>query len=614
MPNPIQRPSQAASAPSEAEALHVSTAAVEQHVIRKAGFKQISPNHVVRLSFAAKLRMWVEGNAADDRYHRAKYESQQRVGLASMAEQYRHTQSGAMGSKDLRNSDLVNSRFGRQDNLRFNTHLFSKNQGLNGRARAAVALARGAHYANGVTELAAAPTGMLLKVSKITTTPKHNDSSLTSQARVIAFLGPVAAAVSHFSRQVFSKGIQRLCSGVTESIRKDIQNIVGGFSAVAACSALVSLACSGVSAVCARGMSITSKQVKSIELDNQRYTTRILDLLRRAEQSSGFREVLGLALKKKIPQAFCMPGEGKEPILLHALMNAVAGQPESLAKQKIAQVLGAYQTHSQVEDLIDFNSAAQVPPELLDPKKDRRTCLWRENHVVALTNLIEHNRLHADPKGDFKDLRHRVEQGATTLRSAAERVADDLKPAGGNQTKGTGRYSSASMVQHSHRYRPVTVALARASEALRVFNHGVVMSLNYQLTRPVAWLAGRLTEHVLAKPNSRTVSFSIGRLVASSIWAVVDSVLLISLAGGNGVGFNGPGLDTAVKFPLKVPFKLMGAGIGITSTASQMVLVAVPAAILMGMAKAACWVEGWKGQVAADPQQYAKRGRTLIEI
>ncbi len=128
------------------------------------------------------------------------------------------------------------------------------------------------------------------------------------------------------------------------------------------------------------------------------------------------------------------------------------------------------------------------------------------------------------------------------------------------------RYSAENMLNNAHQYGPLTRGLARFSEGLRVFNHGVLLSLNYQLTRPIAKLAGYITEAALKRPNSRVTSFSIGRAIASSIWAAVDAFWILSLAAGNGVAFGGPEAGTKLKFPLNIPLGSFSWEISINST------------------------------------------------
>lgn len=142
------------------------------------------------------------------------------------------------------------------------------------------------------------------------------------------------------------------------------------------------------------------------------------------------------------------------------------------------------------------------------------------------------------------------------------------------------------------------------SEAIRTFNHNVPLSLNYQVTRPIAWLAGRITEYAGNMPNSRTVSFSIGRAVASSMWAVVDAMLIVSPAAGRGLGFRGGVAKDGIKsLPWKIP---LGQGrtlpIGVNSTAAQMFLISgLSFGVGLLASQMARW-EGWKGNVARSTE------------
>ena len=59
------------------------------HTIRKANYKSLGNGQLVRTGWQSRLRAWVEGNNADQRYHRAAYESSQRVSAALFSEHYK---------------------------------------------------------------------------------------------------------------------------------------------------------------------------------------------------------------------------------------------------------------------------------------------------------------------------------------------------------------------------------------------------------------------------------------------------------------------------------------------------------------------------------------------
>ncbi|HEX4880515.1 MAG TPA: hypothetical protein VFV39_11760 [Limnobacter sp.] len=589
------------------------------HVLRKAGYKKLYEGQAVSLSRSAKLKIWTEGNTAEDRYHRAAYEAKQRVSMVSIAEEFRHGVVEDPAPFDLINNAAVTSRFARQDNVRFNKELGSKKQhGLRWRDRLGVKLSRQAHYANGVTELGAAPTGMLLKFSKLFCTPKLDDRSMSSQIRALLFLGPIAALVSVFGINTLGRIAGAMVAGAGEMIKNDIKTIVGSFSALSAGAAMFSLLFSAASAHCLKNLKLNAAQANQIHHNNQTYLNNLYKLLSRARESSGFRRMVAIALCKKIPQQYCSQTASTEPLLLTELLRAIEGKSLEEARPAIARVLGAYQSLKSLDRLASTEPLTSA--DLLDRSVDKKECLARENHVIALTNLIEHNRIAKDEHDHYRDVRTWCDKGVSFMGAKAhEKCAPAGHVARDDKAKSPiwDRYlrsAGDSILKNSRQYGTWTVALARCSEALRAFNHGVVLSLNYQLTRPIAWLTGRITEYVLKEPNSRTVSFSVGRLFASSIWAVLDALLIISPAAGNGIGFGGPEAKTSLPFPLQIPFGAVTLPISIVSTAAQMIVVGVPALGLMALAKVAFKIEGWKGSTKIELAEYRKQGRSLVTI
>jgi len=271
----------------------------------------------------------------------------------------------------------------------------------------------------------------------------------------------------------------------------------------------------------------------------------------------------------------------------------------------------------------------------LDLHAQKSELLTRENHVIALLNLVEHSRIDCgqeDSANDgFKDMRHRIEGAVSRGRDATMKNSKyaakflkwtnssgqpDGKPSRAELEKlacNSKRFAGSAdrILANPHQYGPLTRNLAKAADALRIFNHSVTLSFNYQLTRPIAWLAGRVTEGMFNQPNCRNASFSIGRFVASSAWACLDAIFFISLAGGNGVGFNGTEYPIKHKLPIKVDMGRVTIPISVVSTAAQMVLVGVPALLLMGAAKLALQAEGWKGDIARNPKSYEGRNAML---
>lgn len=597
-----------------------------KHVVRKAHYKSLGNGQLVKRGWFNFIRRNLEGNTADDRYHRAAYESSQRNTSAMLAETYRAKVTGATGSDaSLANSKLLQSRFTRQDNVRFNPQLQDKEQyGLSGRNRWGVMFSRWAQHLNGVTELSAAPTGMLLKSSRIALTPNRDDRSGWAQVRVIAALGAIAGAVSALSIGLFGETIGRVSKHVGSAVAADFRTTVAGYSAVAAVSAICSLMFAGVSTLCMSRTQLSPVVMGLLHNNNEKHINRLHTMLNAFKDTPDAVVLLTRALQPKIGKAYRDSGPEGQPVLLKRLLSDVQtadGNTEK-AKQAIRMTLGSY--------LVEKDITGQITADLLSEKSNAGELLRRENHVVALTNLIEHNRIHADAQPEYKDLRHQFEGGVKFCREKAlggtanllnvlgfkeqsQKMAymnsKEYLNARENCKKAPGgafgmRYSVDYMLDNCHQYGWLTRKLLITSEAIRTFNHNVPLSLNYQVTRPIAWLAGRITEYAGNMPNSRTVSFSIGRAVASSMWAVVDAMLIVSPAAGRGLGFRGGVAKDGIKsLPWKIP---LGQGrtlpIGVNSTAAQMFLISGLSFGVGLLASGMARLEGWRGNVARSTE------------
>ena len=603
------------------EETNFSLNACVKHIAHKAGFKQQGRcGRLVKWGLGTQLKTRVMGDNANARYHRARYESSQRCSSAIWAEARRAQLAGnTLDENSLAESELLQSRFTRQDNVRFNPELMNeKTHGLSTRHRWGVRLARWAHYLNGMTEMAAAPTGMLLKSSKIAVTPNRDDRSGWGQVRIMAALVAVAGAVSGFSVVVFDTSIGQVSKKVASAIAKDVKSFVAGYSAVVAVTAIASLVLAAASNACLSRSKLSPKVIDMLGKNEEKHTNRLHALLDAFKDTPGAVTLLSKALQPKIGKAYRAPDNDGQPVLLKRLLDDVRSSNGNadLAKQAIRTTLGSYMVEK------DINGGGGS----LCSKPDSAELLRRENHVIGLTNLIEHCRIHDEPDPGYKDLRHQFEDA---VKSAREKVlgstANALKAVGLQKQSEkvahmkTEEYINARegrkkapdharkmcfhtdyMTENRHQFGPVTRALLKTSEILRVFNHGVVLSLNYQLTRPITWIAGRVREWLLNSPDSRTVSFSIGRAFAGSIWASIDAALILSLAAGRGIGFTGgEAAKDAKTLPWKIPVGKGGElGIGATSTAAQMVLISGFSFGFLMLASAVARLEGWKGDVS----------------
>lgn len=604
-----------------------------EHITRKANFKQIGPNHVAKRTVMDRLRIVIDGNTAAERYRRSAYEGSQRVTAAIVSEKYRASAAnpGNMDELDLANNAHVKNRFWRQDNMRCNRALRTESQNgtLSRHGKWAMRLSRWAHHANGVTELGAAPTGMTQKCIRILSNPKFHDKTQRGHWRVFGSLLAVFAVVTAATSGAISNTLGQIGKAAPALIQKDVALLVGGVSAIAAAASLFSLGFGACSTANAAKAPLEKGLVDNIKGNHNKHMGRLYLLLNDVKNKPNAQTLLMKAMKRGVGKDYRL--SDKTPVLLRRLMHAVksADSPKA-ARQAMEDTIGSY--------LTELDPAGSTPGEFLEPDTQKSELLRRENHFIALTNLIEHSSIDDNKDVIFRDSRHSIERGAEKLQVATSRnaVPRVLKFFGCNRlanrvlAKSSPEYqkvkeaqrkdplfahkyyrSAQNILDKPHQYGPVTVGLTRCAEFIRVINHSILLSLNYQLTRPIAWLSGRITEGALKIPNSRCTSFSIGRFFSSASWAVADAFLFLSLAGGHGVGLNGPEASSSVSFPLKVDMGSFSMPISVVSTAAQMFVLAIPALIFMGAAKVALEIEGWKGNVERSTQHLHKRRQVM---
>ncbi|HEX4855304.1 MAG TPA: hypothetical protein VFV28_00715, partial [Limnobacter sp.] len=403
----------------------VSISSIRANVVRKSDYKALGSGQLVKTGWMTKWRTRIEGNVADARYRRAAYEATQRNSAAVLSEEYRAHLTGQ--PVDVSESQVVKNRVYRQDNLRFNPQFSKPEYGLNRRDTWAVRFSRWAHHANGVTELGAAPTGMLLKISKILFTPNRDDKALGSQLRAFAALGAVAALVSQFSAAVFATGGARAVKETAVIFAAELRAIFFSFSAVSAISALCSLTFGTASVLTASRAKLSNALTTLVQAGKDKHIHRIHLLLDDVKGKPGAITLLAKAMRKKIGPEYL--ADDRSPILLQRLLEAVQSPANAeTAKAKIKEIIGSYLTEKAAD--------GSTPGEFLDLETDKGELLKRENHFLVLTNLVEHAAIDAPASPRFKDLRHRIEAGAGHARSATLKGSSSMLNALGFERAG----------------------------------------------------------------------------------------------------------------------------------------------------------------------------------
>ncbi|HEY1059089.1 MAG TPA: hypothetical protein VGE55_10220 [Limnobacter sp.] len=624
-------------------------AGYKSHILHKAGLKELDAGRCVTLTWTAKLKNFVMGNNAQARYRRADFESRQLNSCAVWAARHRAAQAGQ--PLDLHHDKSLQLRLNREDFRRFNRPLLVDPQNnTSARNKMATRFSRFAKWCNGISELGAAPTGMMLQIMKDLTMPNRHDSTMGAQARALCTLvAPVFPAVAYVG-VCLSNAAAGISTALAGQMGKSVAGAVGSFNAVTAVSALFSLGASATAGVAAKRQTLSDQTVDWVTQEQTKHTRRLVTLIQDMRKQPGARLAVCRALRGKIPSERCLPGDDgktREPILIDALIQAVKSATNGdEACNAVDHTLGRYLNVKR------FDLPDDAPGNLIRDDVHSKHRIAREKDVLALTNLIQHARFdaidpdrHNDIRTDIQDAVKRARAGTvksfadaadhanhSTVARALRHGQEGLEPTLRDKQKNNPQHglkwigSNDQMLANHHQYGPCTLFFARCAEGMRVFSHGVLLSTNYQLTRPFAWAFGRLTELLpnvtvpgrdspiqLRGHQSRAVSFSVGRFFSSAIWAVAESFLILPLAAGGGVAYTGQGPISGVEFPLKPIGGKWMFGFSVVSTALQMIMVAGLTLPMVALAKGAFVLEGWQGNIRRSDPGLKKRDRLTWE-
>lgn len=621
----------------KADTLDINT--LKGHVMRKANVVRINDRQVASESWSGWFKRMIEGDTANQRYRRAAHESSQRVSAARIAQARRAEIEGRQ--IDLHDDPLVKQRFYSQDNLRTNSHYSRVEYGQSLRNRVALGFSRMANIANGGAEIGAAPTGALVRGLRIFTHQKVNEARAKSQLRLLVNLPFVGAAVTGLSlgMTMIRKGpfLAATSAAHAEFLRNSkamaaltYNSLALNWNALCAAASAVSLVSSLASKLTIKHERLSPALQKITEVNQDKQIHRLHILIREASKSDSGRAIVARAMGKKVNSGMkeFNPDLGiQEPKLLKDLIQSCKGViHKDKACAQIKRVLGDYMCKA---DPRDENSP------LIDPVKHKRFYLRRERHVLGLLNLVEHARLDTHPSHpNFKDLRLHFDAGVEGGRKLVGKTLGKATGKKGPERWGSGELSERSeavgkkpadrarvvgtlphILKNHHQYSRATVYTARLAEGGRVLTTGILMSLNYLGARPVAFGFSKLTEAVTASPRSRMASFSVGRVVSSAAWAVIDNFFLVPLIQGVGLFGKEAVAATGNKFlPWQVPGMTKGMALTATSTALQMFVTTAASLglnlVAMGLAKNG----GWHGDIQRNnlkPNFFT--GRTVMD-
>lgn len=556
----------------------VNEEAIRNHIAKKAGYEARGKGSYQAIKRFNRFCNWVMGNTAIDRYKRSYFESNQHAAAALVAARYRartHT-----GNADLNNDDILKSRVYRNDFIRYNPGLrnglrskphadkpFMK-LGNSGRNRWAMLMSRSAHFTDGLNELAAAPTGLSVKISKLLLTPKLKDHSLGSYARLLVCLPLIAMGVS---AAIYGLVTRAMGLGWATFAPAEAVKFLAKLDAVSGMLGGITYLLGLGSAACMKKERLNDPLLAHIDNNRQRYMQRIVRVFRSTiEQPGGLhmlRKALHIDEKADSPRA----------ALLNALLNVVRNHSDNeQAQQAVEDVLARH--------FVFRNGLSDKSNDLLNSgmRQDRRTLASRERDFVKIVNLLEHARTETHIGDDgFNNHRTNIEKGAAKLRERLEKFAN-AKPVSAQRKSNGDLFTVDRILSHPHQYAWWVRGAASAAKFAYVLSFGVAMSTNYLLTRPFAAAHRAIEGWCTGGIHSRSLSFSFGRAVAGFAWAA------IFLGCGNALN----GIEL---------FKLGGkVSINISSTAVQMLgLSGAGAAVAFMLEGALRAMGGYKGDSKA---------------
>lgn len=618
------------------------------YVIGKADCKYVD-GQVVRLSRWAKIKQVIEGGTGVRRYHKAKCEGLHIEASAAIRAKYEAKQMYPSAKADeldkiVATDAAVRSHHSRVDARRYRAPAKNKADAT-GRSRFARNLSRMAHHIAGFGELTVAPTSLVLAVSERVFTPKLPSTSGKAFARAFGTLFAAGAAV-----YFLIWGIGRAVRDV--GLHSALRLVVTNYSVFTLSFYGASLLAEGVATLVDDQAELSKDDVKIVNSNADMIVRRIADMVRASIDDPVKRQVLCVALCRKIAPEFCNPGVNggvPEPKLLTFLYDNInAKTSDEEAHAIVGEILGRYLTQGS---LLDEGVTLDLSKPLDDNDRvkssvNSRSRMTREKHVAAFAQLIDNHALYTEPEatlshGLLQDARAIIVESAGRLadkvaykmgsKAARQAIDSDKTPLykrldlRGAEMKDPARAHLVKgrldhILSHHHQYGAFTVGLARVCEGFRILNYSGFLSTNMQVCRPFAWVAAKVRENApgqLKGHASQAVSWGVGRVISSAIWAVLE--VLMILPAGNGVPqanvLNLPSTTTpgtTPTFPLNGGNTNLPFGLSLISTAAHMLVVGILQAPFIALTQLAFQIEGWQGNTRRQYSADRIVGRTAI--
>jgi hypothetical protein len=501
--------------------------------------------------------------------------------------------------KAVWNSNAVQNRNTREDNVRFNNEHYSRKAGCSARNKHAYRSSRVAHWCHGFCEMFAAPTGMTSNVTRDLVMKRPDESSTQNKACMFFSLAGIAIATTELL-------------SVAQTVVKDSLEILGrklgGFLiAFPIISGLLGLIGSGAgitSQLIVKKEDLGDQQIQKIQDHMNSTLFKLVHRLKSVKNNAELVRIMGKAmqgkrfmLKKIKPDGLDANGTPKILTKVLSRIDLNASNEENMAA--IFEAAGEYM---QVPNKPDSETGSRWSRFVYSKKVKAKEREW-----VSLMGLVEHPELFK-ASSDLQDARKKFEEkvipathtlilkGLTFASKGVDKVcgthiakafekwtseehAEKLKAQQNNPFfKSKFAYTSGSyIIKNRHQYGPITRCFITLAEGMRMVNMNVVLASNANLSRFFNNIAYVLSEWLLTTPASRTLCNSIGRTLGGATLALIFALIPTKSFDIGGDGTN--------------------ASVSVKNIGFLMFVLATPTLLCQGLVLLAARLEGWKGDI-----------------
>lgn len=576
--------------------------AAQNHMARKSGNILVHGNVYRKRHWWMRCKEWVCASKGPSVMGKAYYESRHYLQAAitrkaHAAKLIEAKRGQALTTEEFNelvwNSHGVQKRSMREDFIRYNPEHYSDPATTPSRNRRAHWFSRVGHGFHGVCEMFAAPTGMTTNVLRGATLGKVDEQSNRNKGFMLGALGVIGVA-SH---------------ELTSNLKGVIAPFPGALVAYPAVSAAMGL---GGTVAGLTSQALITKQdftEKEIAEETTKMNTNLLKLVTHLKSIKHKPELIKMVGEAMQGKRFFLKKIGRNavdsngtPLLLHKALNAI--KLNASDTDNMNALFDAVGDYLQIPSQSEGKNASRWS-KYVQAKKIKA----QERHWVSMLGLVEHNDLEKAPL-HLTDARKLLENKSekcpsytlealkpmarvfdaycgTRLAARLEKWTSSeylaIKEAERNDPMNAAKYAftGANMVKNRHQFGPITRCFITLAEAVRVFNMGVILSSNGNLSRLCNNLLYTGNELLGTSPASRTMCNSAGRFFGGAALA-----LIMGLAIPSGVGeieFGGGDSD-----PVTISPKSIGV---------LMCIVAAPTLAFQGLAILVGKLEGWKGDI-----------------